>query len=134
MTEAIKEALAPRVFGYVVLISLALAFVGAFLATLGVFLLDLSGGAARDTSMVIVVAAFAVSDFWGGSLVAVRGDTSVQQVAIGYTVARAGLLVIATIAFPSLLPLTFAQLLLVAPTAGCGAAVGLRQLQLRQTA
>ena len=51
------------------LIATVMIPVQLFLSAVGVLVLKMAGGAATDTSLVVTVAAIAVSDFWGGGIV-----------------------------------------------------------------
>ncbi|MCW2949259.1 MAG: hypothetical protein JWN41_272 [Thermoleophilia bacterium] len=113
------------------LVAFVMIPVGLFLSAVGIWVLDASGGAARDTSLVVAVAAFVVTDFWGGGILAALTRARAAQVTIVWGVARcAYLLVIALVAthLALLLPI---QLVLALPAAWVGARASRKQAHLR---
>ena len=114
------------------LICLALLPVALFLAGLGVVALQISGGAARDTSLVVVVAAVGVTDFWGGSIVwAANRLRDARDITIAWVVARGVLLVLVALVADGFWPLVPVMLALAAPAAWLGVRVGTKQHALR---
>lgn len=122
----------PRAVLAALLVGVLMLVVGGFLAALGVKFLDLSGGAATDTSIVVAIAAFMVADFWGGGLLTMLTKASVAQVTLCWTIARAVLLVLIALAFSRMLPFVPVQLALAVPAAWAGSRVAHKQLQLRR--
>ena len=121
----------PRAVLAALLIAIVMLVVGLFLAAIGVKVLDLSGGAARDTSLVVAVAAFVVSDFWGGGLVTLLTRARTPQVTLVWTIARGIVLLLVALVATRMLPLVPIQLALAAPAAWAGSRVAHKQLQLR---
>ena len=122
----------PRLLLAAALVAVLMFPVGLFLAAVGVFVLELSGGAARDTSIVVAVAGYVVADFWGGGIVAALTRARAPQVAAAWGVARLGVLVLVALAAPKLLALVPIQLLLAVPAAWAGARVARKQAALRR--
>src|SRR5690606_5764425 len=100
----------PRAVLAALLVAIVMVPVGLFLAALGVWVLELSGGAARDTSIVVAVAAFAISDFWGGAIVATLTRARAPQVAVCWAIARLTVLVLIALVATRMLPLVPVQL------------------------
>lgn len=122
----------PRLLLASALVALVMVPVGIFVAALGVWILEVSGGAARDTSIVVAIAGYLVSDFWGGGLVSTLTRARAPQVAVAWALARLlGLAVFVAVA-PSLAPLAPVQLLLAVPAAYAGARVARKQASLRR--
>lgn len=130
MTPSVR--IIPRLLIRAVPCVLAMSLVGLFLSVLGIFVLKVSGGAAHDTSLVVMVAAFAVSDFWGGGVLAALGRAGARETAIAWGVVRAVALLLAALAFPRLAVLVPVQLIIAVPAAFLGARVGARQAALRR--
>lgn len=122
----------PRVVLAALLVALGMLLVGMFLAAVGVKVLDLSGGAARDTSLVVAVAAFVVTDFWGGGIVTMLTRASTPQVTVAWTIARGVVLVLIALVATRMLPLVPLQLAVAIPAAWAGSRVARKQLQLRR--
>ncbi len=122
----------PRLLLAAALVSIVMVPVGLFLAALGVKVLDISGGAARDTSIVVGIAGYLVSDFWGGGIVVALTRVRANQVPVAWGIARAGVLVLFVLAAPSLLAFAPIQLLLAIPASWAGARVARKQAALRR--
>lgn len=122
----------PRAVLAALLIAFGMLIVGLFLAAVGVKVLDLSGGAARDTSLVVAVAAFVVTDFWGGGLVTMLTRARTAQVTLVWTIARGVILLLVALVATRMLPLVPLQLALAIPAAWAGSRVAHKQLQLRR--
>lgn len=108
--------------------------VGMFLAALGVLVLKVSGGAANDTSLVIAVAAYLVTDFWGGGIVAALTKVDARRIAISWAITRGALLLAIAIFLHDLAPLLPIQLGLAVPAAFFGARMSHKQASLRRAA
>jgi hypothetical protein len=121
-----------RDFVAALLVALVMLVVGLFLAGIGVKVLDLSGGAARDTSLVVAVAAFAISDFWGGGLLTTLTRAQTLQVVIAWSVVRAVLLLLIGLVAHRLLLVAPVQLALAVPAAWAGSRIAHKQLQMRR--
>lgn len=122
----------PRAVLAALLVAVAMLVIGLFLAALGVKVLDLSGGAARDTSIVVAIAAFVVSDFWGGGLVTMLTRTRPAQVALVWGIARTVILLLVALVATRMLVFVPLQLALAIPAAWAGSRVAHKQLQLRR--
>jgi hypothetical protein len=122
----------PRLLLAALIVAVLMVPVGIFLAALGVWVLDISGGAARDTSIVVGMAGYLVSDFWGGGIVATLTRARAPQVAIAWGLARLLVLVLVAIAAPSLAPMIPVQLALAVPAAWAGARTARKQASLRR--
>lgn len=122
----------PRVVLASFLVGILMLIVGLFLAALGVKVLDLSGGAAKDTSLVVAVAAFAVADFWGGGLVTALTRAKISQVTLGWAIARGVILVLIAIVVQRMLPLVPLQLALAVVAAWAGSRMSHKQLSMRR--
>lgn len=122
----------PRLLLACGMVALGMFPVGVFLAALGVGVLELSGGAARDTGIVVAVAGFVVSDFWGGGIVAVLTRARAARVAVGWALARLAILVVVALVSPGLLLVLLAQLVLAVPASWAGARVARKQAALRR--
>jgi hypothetical protein len=122
----------PRLLLAAAIIAILMFPVGLFLAALAIGVLELSGGAARDTSIVVAVAGYVVADFWGGGAVAAITRARAPQVAAAWGLARLGVLVLVAIAAPKLLAVVPIQLLLAVPAAYAGARVARKQAALRR--
>ena len=125
----------PRLLLAAAIVSVLMVPVGLFLAAVGVKVLDLSGGAARDTSIVVGIAGVLVSDFWGGGIVASVTRARAPQVAVAGGIVRLVALV-ALLAFgvvdSGLVPLVPLQLALAVAAAWAGARVARKQAALRR--
>lgn len=121
----------PRLILAASLVALLMVPVGIFLAALGVKVLDISGGAARDTSIVVGIAGYLVSDFWGGGIVAALTRVKALQVALVWGSVRFVLLLAAALVAPSLAILIPIQLGLAVPAAWAGARTARKQAALR---
>jgi hypothetical protein len=123
----------PKVVLASLLMSLVMLPVGFLLAAVGVAVLEWSGGAAADTSLVISVAGFAVADFWGGGIVAALTKARAIQVGAAWVVARSVLLVtlmlLANGDAALVVPL---QIAIAFPAAWAGARVIRKQASLRR--
>lgn len=122
----------PRLLLASAIVAVLMVPVGFFLAALGVWVLDVSGGAARDTSIVVGIAGYVVSDFWGGGIVATLTRVRAPQVAVAWGLVRLVILVLVVIAAPSLVAALPVQLALAIPAAWAGARVARKQAALRR--
>lgn len=114
------------------LVALVMLPVGAFLAALGVWVLDVSGGAAKDTSIVVGIAGVLVTEFWGGGLVATLTKVRAAQVAGAWGIVRLVALVLVALVAPGLWPVVPIQLALAIPAAYAGARIARKQASLRR--
>lgn len=122
----------PRLLLAAMIVATLLVPVGIFVAALGIWVLDFSGGAARDTSVVVGIAGYLVSDFWGGGIVASLTKVRAPQVAIAWGIARLVVLLVIALVAPSLLAVLPVQLVLAIPAAWAGARVARKQAALRR--
>ena len=122
----------PRLLLAAGLVALFMLPVGGFLAALGVKVLDVSGGAATDTSIVVGMAGVLVTEFWGGGLVATLTKVRAAQVAVAWGVVRLVLLLLVALVAPGLWPVVPIQLALAIPAAYAGARVARKQAALRR--
>lgn len=122
----------PRLLLAAGLVALFMLPVGGFLAALGVWVLDVSGGAAKDTSIVVGMAGVLVTEFWGGGLVATLTKVRAAQVAVAWGIARLVLLVLVALVAPGLWPVVPIQFALAIPAAYAGARVARKQAALRR--
>ena len=122
----------PRLLLAACIVSVLMVPVGVFLAALGVWVLEVSGGAARDTGIVVGIAGFAVADFWGGGLVAALTRARAVQVAVAWGIARLLVLVLIALVAPRLAAVLPIQLALAVPAAWAGARVARKQAALRR--
>jgi hypothetical protein len=122
----------PRLLLAAGLVALFMLPVGGFLAALGVKVLDLSGGAAKDTSIVVGMAGVLVTEFWGGGLVATLTKVRAAQVAVAWGIVRLALLLLVALVAPGLWPVVPIQLALAIPAAYAGARVARKQAALRR--
>jgi hypothetical protein len=122
----------PRLLLAAMIVAILMVPVGLFLAALGVWVLDVSGGAARDTAIVVGIAGYVVSDFWGGGIVAALTRVRARQVAVAWALARLVVLVLVALAAPALAPMVPVQLALAVPASWAGARVARKQAALRR--
>ncbi|MCW2923669.1 MAG: hypothetical protein JWM98_1073 [Thermoleophilia bacterium] len=122
----------PRLLLASLLVSLVMVPVGIFVAAIGVWVLEFSGGAAHDTSVVVAIAGYLVSDFWGGGIVTTLTRARPPQVAASWTLARLLVLGLFVLVAPTLAPVLPVQLLLAVPVAYAGARVARKQASLRR--
>jgi len=122
----------PRLLLAAGIVAILMLPVGVFLAALGVWVLDISGGAARDTSIVVGMAGVLVSEFWGGGIVATLTRARAPQVAVAWGIVRLVLLVLVALVVPRLMPVVPIQLALAIPAAWAGARVARKQASLRR--
>lgn len=122
----------PRLLLAAAIIAVLMFPVGLVLAAVGIAVLELSGGAARDTSIVVAVAGYVVADFWGAGAVAAITRARAPQVAVAWGIARLGVLVLLGLAAPALVHVLPVQLLLAVPAAYAGARVARKQAALRR--
>ncbi|MCW2956126.1 MAG: hypothetical protein JWO69_995 [Thermoleophilia bacterium] len=114
------------------LVSLLMVPVGLMLAALGVWVLEFSGGAADDTSIVVAIAGYLVADFWGGGLVAALTKARAFPIALAWGIARiVGLVAIALVS-TKMAPFIPVQLALAVPVAWAGARTSRKQAALRR--
>lgn len=114
------------------LVAMLMLPVGFFLAALGVWVLDVSGGAANDTSIVVSMAGVLVTEFWGGGMVAALTKARAPHVAVAWGIVRLVLLLLVALVVPRLLPVVPVQLALAIPAAYAGARVARKQAALRR--
>jgi hypothetical protein len=102
-----------------------------FVAALGVWVLEMSGGVARDTGITVAIAGAAVGDFWGGGLLAALTRAPARTTAAAWTFVRLIVLVLAALLVPRLLPVLVVQVVLAAIASWAGARVIRKQMALR---
>jgi len=122
----------PRLVLAALLVSVVMVPVGVFLAALGVWVLEVSGGAAKDTGVVVGIAGFVVADFWGGGLVAALTRARAPQVAMAWGIARLLVLLLAALVVTRLFAVLPIQLALSVPAAWAGARVARKQAALKR--
>lgn len=122
----------PRLVLAAFLVALGMLPVGIVLAGAGVLVLDVAGGAADDTSLVVAVAGFLVADFWGGGLVAALTRARAPQVAIAWGAARLVVLLLVALVVERMSTVVPVQLVLAVPAAFAGARVSRKQAALRR--
>lgn len=122
----------PRLLLAALLVSVLMLPAGLFLAALGVWVLEVAGGAARDTGVVVGIAGFLVSDFWGGGLTTALTRARAVQVAVAWGMARLLVLLLVALVVPKLLPVLPIQLALAIPAAWAGSRVARKQAALRR--
>jgi hypothetical protein len=122
----------PRLLLAAGIVAVLMVPVGLVLAALGVWVLDVSGGAATDTSLVVGIAGYLVSDFWGGGIVASLTKARAPQVAVAWGLARLVVLVAFAVVASELAPTLPVQLALAVPAAWAGARVARKQAALRR--
>lgn len=82
-------------------LSLIFAAASLFLVAIAVLGLEWSGGAAKDTSLVVAIAALAVTDFWaGGAMRAVTG-LSLRPNLLCWMIARSLWFALTAMVFPA---------------------------------
>lgn len=121
----------PRTLVKAFFIGVLMLIVGSFFAALAVKLLDLSGGAAHDTSLVVAIAAFAISDFWGAGILTMLTKLGSQQIVISWLLIRLLLLLFIGLIAKDMLIFLPVQILLAGVAAWVGARVGQKQVELR---
>lgn len=123
----------PRLLLAALLVGIVMLPLAALLDRLGVWVLDISGGAAADTSVVVGMAGVAVTDFWGGGLVTTLTRVRAAQVAVAWGIVRLVLLAVlfATVLDDPLVVLPI-QLVLAVFAAYAGARVARKQAALRR--
>jgi hypothetical protein len=112
------------------LVMVAMLLAGIALAGLGLGVLSLSGGAATDTGLVILLGAFAVTDFWGGGLVRTLTAADTRTVAVAWGVARMIAIVIGALLSTRMLMVAPVQLVIAVAAAAAGAHVAALQARL----
>lgn len=122
----------PRLLMAAGLVTVLMFPVGLFLAALAIAVLEVSGGAARDTSIVVAMAGYVVADFWGGGIVAALTRARAPQVAAAWGLSRLVVLVLLGLVAPKLAVVLPVQLLLAVPAAWAGARVARKQAALRR--
>lgn len=123
-----------RVPAIAVLAACAMLPVGLFLAALGVLALEISGGAAADTGLVVTTVALGVTDFWGGSLMYALTRRGAREVAAVWVLARALVLLLVVAVARDLAVVAPVSLALAAPAAWLGVRVGAKQAAMREAA
>jgi hypothetical protein len=98
-----------------------MAFVGLFLSAIAVMALEVSGGAARDTSIVVCVAAVAITDFWAGGLMRAITKHPFKPNLVCWLVVRSMWFLLAALVIPALVPVVGPQLALAALAFALGA-------------
>ncbi len=122
----------PRLLLAAMLVSVGMTPLGIVLAALGVKVLDWSGGAAHDTSVVVGIAGYLVTDFWGGGLVTTLTRARPPQVAVAWAIARTAILLVALLITNAAFGVLVAQLALAIPAAWAGARTARKQAALRR--
>lgn len=113
------------------IVALVMVPIGLFLSVIGIALLNAFGGAANDTSMVVVITAYVVTDFWGGGFLQALTKARSSQVTFAWGIARGVLLVLIALAVTRYALLLPVQFLLALPAAWAGARASRKQAQLR---
>jgi hypothetical protein len=107
--------------------------VSVVLAAIGIFVLDLAGGAATDTSLVVTITAVLVTDFWAGGIIRALTRIPARDIAVVWGIARAIILVLAALLIHRLAIIAPLQLVLAVPVAYVGAIAAARQAQLKHS-
>ena len=128
----VRITLRRRLLACAALVSAAMLFVGVLLAAVGILLLEMSGGAARDTSLVILVVAYAITDFWGASVVAVLTRGRIQDVTAAWTIVRTVTLVGFAVIAPQMYAIAAVMIVLAPAAAWAGARIGRAQAIMRE--
>jgi hypothetical protein len=123
----------PRVIACAALVAVAMVPVSVVLAALGIFVLELAGGAATDTSLVVTITAVLVTDFWAGGIIRALTRIPARDIAIIWGIARAIVLILAALLIHRLALVAPLQLLLAVPVAYVGAIAAARQSQLKKS-
>lgn len=113
------------------LVALVMLPIGLFLSVIGIALLNAFGGAANDTSMVVVIAAYLVTDFWGGGFLQALTKARSSQVTFAWGIARGVLLVLIALVVTKYALLLPVQFLLALPAAWAGSRASRKQAQLK---
>lgn len=122
-----------KVFLLCMITAVLMVFVALLLAAVGIGLLKLTGGAAPDTSMVILVVASAISDFWGAGIVIMVTRARTIDVTASWAVVRTMLLLgLVVLVSPTAVGAAVVMVALVVPAAWLGAHVGQKQAALRE--
>lgn len=121
----------PRLVLASALVTILMLPVGFVLSAIGIWGLEISGGAANDTSLVVLVTAFAVSDFWGGGIVATITKVRAREAATTWLMTRGALLLLLALVLPKMLPLLPIQIGLAFFAAWAGARSARKQAHLR---
>lgn len=127
-------ALHPRMLIAAALVAVCMIPVGVLLSGLGVVVLKLAGGADTDTGLVTFVAAFAVTDFWGGGIAWSLTKAPRRDVTIAYTIMRLVILIVGAIISTRLAIVAPIQLIIAAPAVWFGVGMAQTQARLRATA
>ena len=102
---------------------MAFTIIGVFLTGVGMLTLRVLGGVGNDTGLAVMVAAFAVTDFWAGVVLTVLTRASAQVVVVTWTAARAALLAVLALVVGYTLLLAVAQVAVAAGAAAVGARI-----------
>lgn len=131
--DAVLTPMPRQLLKYAAVGTLVMLVVGMFVAALGIGALKLFGGAAQDTSMVVLTAAYAIADFWGGGLVYLYTRARPFDVARAWALTRAVTLA-GLVAIAGMKPEVAAvQLVLAVPAAWFGALLVRKHEALTQT-
>jgi hypothetical protein len=128
----LRAMLHPRLVLAAFLVALLMLPVGIALSAAGVGVLKLSGGAARDTSIVVAIAGFLVTDFWGGGIVAAMTKVTAIRVALAWAITRLVVLVVVALVANRMAPFIPVQLAFAVPAAWAGARASRKQAALRR--
>ncbi len=104
--------------------------VGLFLAAIGVAVLQVSGGAARDTSIVVSIAAFAVTDLWGAGATWSLTRRQREHVVGAWISARLAWCLLVGALFSGVWLLVVGQLVVAGPAAWAGVRLAMTQAQI----
>lgn len=127
-------SLHPKVLLAAVLAAVAMVPVAVFLAAVGVLILQVAGGAATDTSTVVMVVAIAVTDFWGGGIVSALTRARRADVAVSWALARIPILIIAALISTRFAVLAPLLLVIAGGAAWIGARMAMVQARIRASA
>lgn len=84
----------PKLLTASALVAVVMVPVQLFLSAVAVLVLKMAGGAATDTSLVVTVAAIAVTDFWGGGVVYTLTRTNPRSIVMAWGIARLPILIV----------------------------------------
>ncbi len=85
----------PKLLMASALVAVVMVPVQLFLSAVAVLVLKMAGGAATDTSLVVTIAAIAVTDFWGGGIVYTLTRTDQRSIVAAWAIARLPILIFA---------------------------------------
>ncbi len=124
----------PKLLLAAALVAALMVPVQALLAAAGVLVLQVAGGAATDTSLVVTIAGIAVTDFWGGGIVYTLTRANRQSIVVAWAIARIPVLVLVGLVSTNLAILAPITFVLGICAAWGGARVAQTQAQIRDQA